>query len=434
MKVIILNHFFKIKRLTNYLVLILLVCLLCCCGTSNGPLFTLIPEKKEIELGELYVYSSIDEFEGLYPEKEVQDYVEKIGQKIAEQSQRKLPYKFYVVNSGIVNAFALPGGPVIITRGLLLELDKESQLAGVLGHEVGHITARHHVKILEKRIALNFLLQIGSLLVPQDLTGELLLKLGQISAVLLDLKFNRDQEKEADKLGFLFVYKANYSPQGMIEVFEKFKKMEKTRPPEWLSTHPLPETRIKEAKEYISQFKPTGAFISDTSSFQKIRQHMLATKPSYEYVEKGKKAYKENRAKEAEEFFKEAIKLYPKNTLSYFYLSLLKLNQSQFKEAKEYALKVVELDPFFFRGYLSAGIACYNLKEYELSLSLFNKAINLVPFNGISYYYKGRIYEDLKNFKLALENYKKALEIGPKDANWYRDCYYRYQKLSLQNF
>lgn len=410
-------------------ILFLFLGVLSACGTSNGPLLTLIPEKREIELGKLYTYSSIDELEGLYPEKEVQEYVERIGQKIAEKSERKVPYKFYITNSGIINAFALPGGPVIITRGLLLELDKESQLAGVLGHEIGHITARHHVKILEKRIALNFLLQIGSLLAPQDLTGELLLKLGEISAVLLDLKFNRDQEKEADRLGFLFMYKAGYSPQGMLEVFEKFKSMEKKRPPEWLSTHPLPETRIKEAKEYISQFKITGTFISDTSGFRRIKGLILETKPSYDYVEKGKKAYKEKKLKEAEEFFKEAIKLYPKNTLAFLYLSVIKLDQDQFQEAKSYALKVLELDPSFYRGYIAAGIACYNLKEYQLSLSLFDKASNLIPFNGISFYYKGRIYEDLKNYKLASENYKKALEIGPKNAYWYKDCYFRYQKL-----
>ncbi|PMP98116.1 MAG: peptidase, partial [Thermodesulfobacterium geofontis] len=184
-------------KIVKFLILWFLIFLFiysCTTSNSNNLLFTLIPEDKEIELGKLYTPSSIDEFEGLYPEEEVQNYVNSIGLKIAKVAERKIPYRFYVVNSGVVNAFALPGGPVIITRGLLLQLDNESQLAGVLAHELGHINARHHVKFLEKQLALGILLQIGSLIVPQDLTGEILLQLGQISASLLTLKFSRNQE------------------------------------------------------------------------------------------------------------------------------------------------------------------------------------------------------------------------------------------------
>ncbi|HCP09657.1 MAG TPA: peptidase [Thermodesulfobacterium commune] len=420
--------FLKKFLTTIYLFLVLFVS---GCANSNGPFLNLIPEEKEIELGNLYVYPAIDEYDGLYPEKMVQEYVSGLGQRLARFSERKLPYKFYVVNSDVVNAFALPGGLVIVTRGLLLTLDKESQLAGVLAHEIGHITAKHHVKMLEKQLSLNFLLQIGSLLVPQDLTGEILLKLGAVSASLLQLKFSRDQEKEADYYGFLFAYKAGYSPQGMIEVFEKFKQMEKERPPEWLSTHPLPETRIKEAQNYINTFKPSGAFISDTEKFQKIKNLLVTTKPSYQQVSKGKAEYKKKNLDAAEAYFKEALSLYPQNTVALVYLASIRLEKKDFEGAKTYAIKAVEIDPNFFSAQLIAGISCFKIGELSNSLVYLEKASQLIPFNGISYYYKGRVYETQKQFSLALKNYQKALELGPKQASWYSDCKARYERLRL---
>jgi predicted Zn-dependent protease len=418
-------------RIITFLILLFFTFFINSCTTSNSnkPFFTLIPEEKEIELGKLYTPSSIDEFEGLYPEEEIQNYVNNVGLKIAKVAERKVPYKFYVVNSGIINAFALPGGPVVITRGLLLQLDNESQLAGVLAHELGHINARHHVKFLEKQLALSMLLQIGSLLVPQDLTGEILLQLGQVSASLLTLKFSRDQEREADKYGFLYAFEAGYSPQGMIEVFEKFKKMEKKRPPEWLSTHPLPESRIKEVKEYIATFRPTGILIKDTQKFQEIRNLILQTKESYDYVENGKKAYKDGKKEEAKNLFERALQLYPKNTVALIYLAKLEMEEGNLNKAKEYSEHSLKYDPNFFTANIISGIINFKLKNYESALKFFEKGKSLIPFNGISYYYTGRTYEEKGNLNLALKNYEKALELGPKNEPWYRDCYYRYNKL-----
>ncbi len=413
-----------------YLTFIFLICFfLLSCGAEKNFSFSLISVEKEVELGKLYTPFSIDEFEGLYPEKEVQNYINSIGNKLAQEAERKVPYKFWVVNSGIVNAFALPGGPVIITRGLLLQLDKESQLAGVLAHEIGHINARHHVKFLEKTLALNLILQVGSLFLPQNLTGEILLKLGEISAGLLSLKFSRDQEREADRYGFLFTFKAGYSPQGMIEVFEKFKALEKERPPEWLSTHPLPETRIKEAKEYIKTFKPKGDLILNTQTFQRIKNHLLLTKESYDWVEMGKKAYSKNNLTQAENYLKKALELYPENTLAMTYIASINLEKKLFLEALDYISRAIKLDPHFFRAQLLAGITYFKLKDYEKALFYLNEAQKLIPFNGISYYYKGRVYEEENKLSEAAKNYKKALEIGPKNASWYKDCYFRYKKI-----
>lgn len=416
---------FSLKRL---LILILFITILPSC-TQNNSYFTLLSQEREIELGRLYLPASIDEFEGLYPEEEVQSYLQRLGNRIAQHADRKMPYQFHLVNSDIINAFALPGGPVIITRGILLTLENESELAGILAHEIGHIERRHHAHFVEKQLALNLLLQVGSLFLPQNLTGEILFQLAQISAGLLTLKFSRDQEKEADETGFILLLKSGYSPEGMLKVFERFKVMEKSRPPEWLSTHPLPETRIREWGENLRKIKPSGTLVKNSSSFEGILAILKKNQSSFEEVKKGKKALNEKNYDKAERHFLNAIELYPKNVPALIYLAKLKLRTNDYSSAKEYALSAIEYNPKLFSGYYLAGLSEFALRNWRASINYFEKAKALVPFDGAIHYYCGRSYENLQNYTEALENYKKALEIGPKNAPWYEDCYRRYQNL-----
>ena len=418
----------KHKIWTLIIFLLFFSFLTCCTQQSNG-FITLISQEKEIELGKFYLPVSLEEFEGLYPEEEVQIYLQNLGKRLAQNAVRKMPYQFYLVNSDVVNAFALPGGPVVITRGIFLTIESESELAGILAHEIGHIERRHHVRFVEKQFALNLLLQVGSLFLPQNLSGELLFQLAQISTGLLTLKFSRDQEKEADETGFLLLVKSGYSPEGMLKVFERFKAMEKSRPPEWLSTHPLPDTRIKEWKENLKKINPTGAFIKNTSSFEKVLARLKSTSPSFEEVKRGKEALKDKNYSKAESHFLKALELYPKNIPALLYLSRLKMKEGNYLAAREYALKIINYNPNLFSGYYLAGLSEFNTGNYKASLNYLEKAKTLIPFEGSTYYYLGRNYENIQNYAKALENYKTALEIGPKNAPWYPDCYRRYQRL-----
>lgn len=424
------------KRQFSYLIvrvfLLLLIFLIgpsCSSHQSEGFSLRLISEEREIELGKLYLPASIDEFDGLYPEEEVQSYVNQIGRRLAQRAQRKMEYQFYLVNSGIINAFALPGGPVIITRGIFLTLESEDELAGILGHEIGHIERRHHARFVEKQLAMNLLLQIGALFLPQNLSGEILFQLGRISAGLLSLKFSRDQEREADESAFKLLVASGYSPEGMLRVFERFKKMEKSRPLEWLSTHPLPETRIKEWQNRLNQTKLTGTFIKNTPKFEEIKGLLNQTKASFEESEKGKKAFKDRDFERAEKHFTKALELYPKNIPALLYLARIHLKEKNYLQAREYAFRALKFNPELFSAHYICGLSEFGLNNWERSLAYFEKAKKLIPFDGGSYYYAGRNLENLKKFAQAKENYQKALEIGPKDAPWYEDCLRRLQRL-----
>ena len=399
------------------------------CASSSGPHLQLINEKDEIRLGKLYTFYYIDEGEGLFPEKEVQAYVRKIGEKLASVTPRRLPYKFFVLNSEEINAFALPGGPVMVTRALLLHLHSESELATVLGHELGHINARHHEKFLEKRFTLNLLLTISNFFLPDTTSGEILWRLENIGASLLTLKFSRDQEREADRYGIIFACKAGYTPYSIIGVFNTFKKLEKKRPPEWLSTHPLPETRIKEAKTFLASFYCPNGQKKDSPEFHRIKNIILKTSASYNLVKKAEKAYKKGDTKGAYSYLNKALNLYPKNTLAALLLSILYIKDKKYEKAKHYALLCLRYDPEWFSANIVAGIASFYQKNYFQAETYFKEARHLIPFKGISYYYLGRIAETQRNYLRAINYYQKALKLGPKNEYWYKDCYRRYKRL-----
>ncbi|WP_448587617.1 M48 family metalloprotease [Thermocrinis sp.] len=417
-----------IKHHLKVVFLLSLVLLLGCAPSSNS-FFTLLPERKEIEIGHGYIPTAIEEFDGLYPEEEAQNYISNLGNHLAKSAHRKLPYKFYLVNSEVINAFALPGGPVFITRGLLLELENESQLVGVLAHELGHINARHHAKFLERMVALNILLNIGSALVSDKPYGQILVQFGQIGGQLLALKFSRDQEREADRLGIEYTIKGGYDPHGLIEVFYIFKRLEKNRPPEWLSTHPLPETRIKENTQFISSLSLSGNLIKDSENFQKIKRSLIETKPSFDEFYKGKKLYREGRKDLAYRHFLRAVELWNKNYEAMLYASLIALEQGRVDESLDYASRAHKLVPNVFSTNYVMGLVQFRRGNHRDSIRYLEEARRLIPNNPDVYYYLGRNWEALGNRQRALENYKTAVELSGGKRPWEQDARERLRML-----
>jgi len=169
--------------------LITVLMLLSCAKTydplSGKTVYTLLPTEEEIKIGEMYLPLAVDQNDGRYPDKEVQRYIQKLGSKIAQHTPRKLNYRFYVVNTKQINAFALPGGFIFVNRGLILALDKEDQLAGVLAHELAHVNARHHARFLEKMYGMNILLSIAGIFAYQTRYGDILMQFGKIGTPTL---------------------------------------------------------------------------------------------------------------------------------------------------------------------------------------------------------------------------------------------------------
>jgi predicted Zn-dependent protease len=205
----------------------------------------LISESQEIAMGreaDKEVASSY----GLYPDDGLQQYVQNLGASIASRTERpNLPWTFRVVDDAAVNAFAIPGGFVYVTRGILTYLNSEAELAAILGHEIGHVTARHSVTQMSQQQLAQVGLAAGMIVSPKVAQFG---NLAQTGLGMLFLKFSRSDESEADRLGFRYMLGGGYDPRKMVDVFRMLEGVSAQagaagRLPQWLSSHPDPENR-----------------------------------------------------------------------------------------------------------------------------------------------------------------------------------------------
>jgi len=215
-----------------------------------------ITPEQEIALGVNSYPAMIEQYGGLHPDAEAQKFVKMVGQRIVAQSDVKAtPYKYdfhLLYDPKVVNAFALPGGQVFITAALFNELDSEDELAGIFGHEVGHVVARHGAERIAKQE------------LTQGLTGAAVIASGdyqtaqaaQMIAGLVNMSYGRDQELESDDLGVRFMIQAGYDPQALVKVMEILEKTSGGQSqPEFMSTHPSPANRIEKIKAAIEKYK-----------------------------------------------------------------------------------------------------------------------------------------------------------------------------------
>jgi len=223
----------------------------------------LVSEAQEIAMGKEADQEAIGAY-GLYPDPKVQAYVERLGKGLAAKSERPdLPWSFKVVDDPTVNAFALPGGYIYVTRGIMAHLRSEAELVAVLGHEIGHVTGRHSASQMSKQT-----LAMGGLVLGMAVKPELqqFAGLAQQSLGLLFLKFGRDDENQADELGLRYMTRQAYDPKEMLEVFGVLDGVTRAegggRMPDWLSTHPSPGNRTARIQGQIAATEASGTIVN----------------------------------------------------------------------------------------------------------------------------------------------------------------------------
>lgn len=236
-------------------------------GCSTNPatgqrILTLLPRSEEIRIGAEAAPQFTAEFGGATPSPRLQDYVTRIGREMAAQTEADyptLPWEFTLLDSDTINAFALPGGKVFISRGLAERMTNEAQLAGVIGHEIGHVTARHSNQRISSTAVFNLIVAGAaiSVAVADDDSdyrryGQIAVPALMIGGNLVLLKFGRDEELQADMLGVRYMTRVGYDPRGAREVMELLQSLSGgPRQPEFLSTHPDPAARIAQIQRLI---------------------------------------------------------------------------------------------------------------------------------------------------------------------------------------
>jgi len=263
-----------------YLIFWIFICLslwLFNCATT-GPggkkSLILISTQEEVSIGQSLV-KDVESQSKVTDDLVLAEYVNRVGQKIASLSDRTdLQYHFKVLESPEINAFACPGGFIYVYSGLLKTMDNEAQLSGVLGHEIGHIVARHSVKRLQQVLGLQVLLSIAL-----GESSEVTQKAIGAGLTVIMQGYSRQNEFEADYDGTLYMTKAGYDPEGMVELFGKFKEMEKgsktSSLDQLLASHPPTVDRIAKVEEEIKSFNLAGKQLAfGKEDYQSIKSRL----------------------------------------------------------------------------------------------------------------------------------------------------------------
>jgi predicted Zn-dependent protease len=253
----------------------LMIAILPACATNpvtGQREFSLMSEAQEIEIGK-QLDAEVRTEMGVYEDEALQRYVQDIGMRLARASERPaLPWQFMVVDVPAVNAFALPGGYIYLTRGILPFLDNEAQLAGVLGHEIGHVTARHSAQQYTKVTTTGVGLTLLSIFVPEARPFQ---GLAETAFSVMFLKYGRDDELQADRLGVGYAAETGWDPAGVAGMLNTLARLDEASGsrkgvPNWLSTHPAPADRVQEIQSVIQQAsaKLPGKPVVDRAQYQ----------------------------------------------------------------------------------------------------------------------------------------------------------------------
>ena len=229
--------------------------------------------EKEIALGK-QLAQEVERQAKIIDDPVIAEYVNRVGQNLVRNSDAKVPFTIKVLDTEEVNAFALPGGFFFVNSGLILKAETESELAGVMAHEIAHVACRHGTRQATKGDLMEIGLIAGSIFTGYGWTGYAIRQLGSLAIPMTMLTFSRAYEREADFFGLQYLYKSGYDPNSFVDFFEKIETMERKKPgtiSKVFATHPMNEDRIKLSQKEIGTFQDKPEYIVNTSEFNDVK-------------------------------------------------------------------------------------------------------------------------------------------------------------------
>lgn len=381
----------------------------------------LMTEGEEIRRGREYFPFTLQQSGGVYRDTDLDVYLNEIGQRLAAVSHRPaLAYEFRVANTSTINAYALPGGPIAIHRGLLVELQNEAQLAAVLGHEIGHVAARHSVRAVTRSALANLgLLGVGLAAASAGIDPSTAMALGQIPGALVLTRFTREDEREADRLAIQYMVRADYDPVGAVQLHELFLKKVDRQASGWLEdlfrTHPHSRERYEaargEAERLLGEGR-AGSLGSDrfAESTARLREkHQL-----YLVADQAERLLARGMSHEAEAKFREAIARDPEQAPFWTGLGAVQLKQGDLRGAEEALRRAVRLDDEQFRAHYYLGVIASRQQRYGTAIEALGRSIELLPTRQ-AVYQKAVAHDALGQDAVAAAHYRSVLMASDGD-------------------
>jgi predicted Zn-dependent protease len=380
--------------------------------------FVLMSETQEVQVGDQAYPVYTQASGGLLQDPGLQAYVQSVGGRLAELSHRPgLDYQFNVVNASEINAYALPGGKISITRGLLSRMENEAQLASVLGHEIGHVAARHSASGYTRQVLAGILTAVGIAALEQaDVTGrDLLAQGGILASNLVLMKYSRDQERQADELGMEYMARAGYNPDGMVQTMKILLAAHDREPSaveNLFMSHPLTSERVN-AAEGMAARQAQSLMTSDrlrAAPFARSTSHLREVGPAYAKMDQGRKALSEGRDVEAVNLMAEACRMAPGEAQIWVLRAAAEAKAGDMESGLSSAKKALGLYPDLYQARVTAGILAFELGKGRESMDHLKTADRLVPGQPVVTFFVGRNYETEGRREDAARAYSEVLQ------------------------
>jgi predicted Zn-dependent protease len=373
---------------------------------------SLVSEAQELSIGKQQ-YSPMRQSQGgdYVVDSALTAYVNQVGQRLAAVSDRKLPYEFHVLNNSVPNAWALPGGKIVLNRGLLIELGSEAELAAVLGHEITHAAAKHTARSMSRGMLLQGAM-MATVVAAQGSDYAQIAQLGAgLGAQLVTQKYGRDAEREADYYGMKYMSRAGYNPQGAVALQKTFVKLSEGRQQNWLSglfvSHPPSQERVQNNVQTLTEL-PVGGD-DGKKRFQSRLAHLKKVKPAYDAYDKGRKALADGDTTLARQLADKAHRLEPREAHFEALLGDIEQERNNYSTALKHYNKATRLNNGFFYYHLQKGMVNQQLGNRQQAKQDLDNSVKLLPtanaFNSL-----GDIARQERRYNEAKEYYAKAAQ------------------------
>ncbi len=391
-------------------------------------------DAEEVAQGNSYAPSFRSQYEGAYPDPEMQNYLSGIVTRIARASHRPdLPWTFTILNSSEVNAFALPGGNVCMTRGLLAKLDSEAEFAGVMAHEVGHVAHKHSAQSQGQAALIGLVVTaaaVGAEAAGDDL-ATIGATLGAVGGQLLLLSYSRDHEEQSDQRGVEYALKCGYDPREMAQVFELFKSLKGgDSPPEWLSTHPDDDSRIAaidaEVRTRYPQVLTATNLVRSTPTFEALSGRLRAAQRTYDAYDRLNEEFAAAvQAGDASRFpailggLRECESRLPGHALFVSGQGVVLHQWGRSSEARSYFERASAMQPDLFEPHAFLARIAFAEGDEETAFRRAQSAEALFPHHPIGHYIAGRVLDARGQAQAAAEKYAAVMELAPEESEEY---------------
>jgi len=381
--------------------------------------FLLVSEDWELQVG-AQQYLPLRQSQGgdYVVDPNVETYVKRVGQKLAANSDRELPYEFNVINDSTPNAWALPGGKISINRGLLVQLKNESELAAVLGHEIVHSAAKHGAKGQTRGIGLQLGVLTASVAGARNGYGQAAQILSSVGAQIVNSQYGQGAELEADLYGMNYMSRAGYDPQGAVGLQQTFVALSEGQQSNTLSrlfaSHPPSEKRVAENMKTAANLGEGG--IIGEERYKKAMGRLFDSQKAYEAYDKAAAAFAEKNTTRATTLVNEAIRLEPREAHFHSLLGDISMSRNRLAVAKTSFNKAISLNEEFFYYYLMRGKINEQQNNRTAAQSDYATSLKLLPTSAAQLGL-GKFAEQAGNLQVAKRYYAMAGQGQGADAS-----------------